>query len=60
MRIRSRVDDDEVDLLGAGGLDPIDQRAFVVALEARQFGARGLRPGYEGLVDLRQRDMALT
>jgi hypothetical protein len=32
--IGSRVDDDEVDALGIGGLNAIDQTAFVVALKS--------------------------
>ena len=61
MRVGSGVDDDERGPVGTGGLDAVDQRAFVVALEmvegspmpAGQVGQPGIDVGQRGVaVDL--------
>ena len=54
MGIAARIDDDEGHPFAAGGLDAIDQIAFVVALEADQFDRGCLGLAGEGCVDVRQ------
>ena len=59
MRIRGRVDQDEIGLFISRGLDAVDERTFVIALEGRQFDARFLGSRGERLIDLRKRDAAV-
>ena len=39
VRVRGGIDQYEIGLFGPGGLDAIDERAFVIALERREFDA---------------------
>ena len=54
VRQAAGVDDDELDAFVARGLDPVDQRAFVVALEARERGAARRRVALQRRLDAGQ------
>jgi hypothetical protein len=51
MGIGGRVDDNEADVLLAGRLHPVDQFAFMVALEAFEADTEGAGTGFHRLVD---------
>lgn len=59
VRVRGRIDQDEIGLFIPRSLDAVDERAFVVALERRQRGARFLCPRGERLIDLCERHAAV-
>ena len=60
VRVGRRIDDDEADALAACGVDALDQRAFVVALEGFQFDARSFRPARQCAIDVGQRRGAIV
>ena len=57
--VAARVDDDEGHPFTSGGLDAVDQIAFVVALEGDQFDRGRLGLAGEGRIDVRQRLMPI-